>query len=220
MEHESHTHRALSAKSILLLRGAWRNPTQAAIRVARLTATLCLAAASTSTLCMTGYAAQKAGITFPDTMDLNGKQLHLNGLGLRTKFFFKVYVAVLYIENTSKDAQTILAQPNDKHLKLHFLRDVGADKIREAWSEGYQSNCTEQCAETEPEIRRLNSWMQDMKEGDALAFTISGNTFSVSINGKEIGSISNPAFARNILSIFLGNRPPNAELKEGLLGQD
>ena len=43
-------------------------------------------------------AAELAGVTMPDTDTVEGKTLKLNGLGLRKKMVFKVYVAGLYLE--------------------------------------------------------------------------------------------------------------------------
>lgn len=39
------------------------------------------------------HAASLAGVTLPDTEQVGGTKLVLNGLGLRTKFMVKVYVA-------------------------------------------------------------------------------------------------------------------------------
>ena len=45
-----------------------------------------------------------AGVSLPDSQQVAGKTLALNGLGLRTKFMVKVYVAGLYLEQKSSDA--------------------------------------------------------------------------------------------------------------------
>jgi len=38
-----------------------------------------------------------AGVKMPDTVTVEGKTLKLNGMGLRKKVMFKVYVAGLYL---------------------------------------------------------------------------------------------------------------------------
>ena len=43
------------------------------------------------------HAASLAGVTLPDTAQVAGTTLVLNGLGLRKKFVVKVYVAGLYL---------------------------------------------------------------------------------------------------------------------------
>ena len=54
-------------------------------------------------------AKELAGATMPDTLTVAGKTLKLNGMGLRKKAIFKVYVGGLYLEAPSKDAAAILA---------------------------------------------------------------------------------------------------------------
>ena len=49
-------------------------------------------------------AAELAGATLPDTLSAGDKTLRLNGMGLRKKAMFKVYVGGLYLESPSKDA--------------------------------------------------------------------------------------------------------------------
>lgn len=51
-------------------------------------------------------AASVAGVTLPDTATVGSTRLVLNGLGLRTKFVLKVYVAGLYLPQKSSDAAT------------------------------------------------------------------------------------------------------------------
>ena len=46
-------------------------------------------------------AGEAAGVRMPDTTTLEGKTLKLNGIGLRKKMMFKVYVAGLDVEATS-----------------------------------------------------------------------------------------------------------------------
>ncbi|MFO7638255.1 MAG: chalcone isomerase family protein, partial [bacterium] len=63
---------------------------------------VCLAAAPI-------FAGTLAGITLPDTIDVDGQQLILNGMALRKKVVFKVYVAGLYLAEKEKSGEKILA---------------------------------------------------------------------------------------------------------------
>ena len=59
----------------------------------------------------TAFAADVAGVKLPDTVEVDGKTLKLNGAGVRKKFVAKVYVAALYVETPSKDASTTVYSP-------------------------------------------------------------------------------------------------------------
>ena len=48
------------------------------------------------------------GITMPDTIMVEDQTLVLNGMALRKKFIFKVYVAGLYLPQKESDAEKIL----------------------------------------------------------------------------------------------------------------
>jgi hypothetical protein len=51
-----------------------------------------------------------SGVSMPEVASGDNKELRLNGMGLRTKFFIKIYVAGLYLGHKEKDAAKILAE--------------------------------------------------------------------------------------------------------------
>lgn len=165
-------------------------------------------------------AASLAGVDFEESITHADGSLVLNGIGLRTKFFFKVYVAGLYVQKRSQDPETILQASTPKVLKLHFLRDVDGEDIKEAWLKGYKDNCLSQCETTLAQVNRINEWMRDMKKNETLTFRFVDEKIQVEVNGEEKGSIQDKDFATNILAIFIGKNPPNKELREGLLGRE
>ncbi|RPJ78225.1 MAG: hypothetical protein EHM13_14925, partial [Acidobacteria bacterium] len=67
-------------------------------------------------------AATLANVTLPDTITVGNKTLVLNGMGVRSKFFVKVYVAGLYLEKKTPDANAILQQDAARRLVLQFVR--------------------------------------------------------------------------------------------------
>lgn len=167
-------------------------------------------------------AGKKAGVTMPDTYAVAGKQLTLNGMGLREATFFKVdvYVAGLYLEKVSSSPTKIVASNEAKVLVLRFVRDVGRDDITKAWSDGFKGNATVKVASIQPLIDRLNAWMPSFNDGDTLSFIyVPADGVAVEINGVRKGVIKNDDFARSLFSIWLGPKPPTGDLKRGLLGR-
>ena len=69
-------------------------------------------------------AAQLAGVALPDAVTLDGAELHLNGIALRTYSWLRIriYVAGLYLEHPSHDADAILRSPEEKLLVVRFPR--------------------------------------------------------------------------------------------------
>lgn len=165
----------------------------------------------------TAMAGKRAGITMPDTVTVESKVLTLNGMGLReaTIFNVDVYVAGLYVENVSSDPTKIVAANEIKMIVLRFKRDVDRDDIVKAWNQGFMGNATVGLTKLTP----LNRWMPSFSEGDTLTFTaVPGKGVAVDINGTRKGVLGADDFARSLVSIWLGPKPPTGNLKRGMLG--
>ncbi len=169
------------------------------------------------------HAMEQNGVEYPDAITVNGVELDLNGLGTREATIFKVdvYVAALYVENTSSNGYAICESNETKRLILHFVRNVSGGDIAEAWAEGFMKNSGDDVTVYETRITSLNSWMSEMKDGDRMMFTYDpDNGLSVSVRGSHMGTIEGSDFASVFFSIWLGDDPPNGGLREGLLGLD
>ena len=94
-----------------------------------------------------------AGITLPDSMDVNGQQLVLNGMALRKKVIFKVYVAGLYLPAKEQNGEKILAADGPRCTVMHFLRSVSAKQVNEAWYDGLEANTPGYSAQLKAAVR-------------------------------------------------------------------
>ena len=167
-----------------------------------------------------GTAGELAGVSLPDQVTVDGRSLVLNGLGLREATIFKVnvYVAGLYLETRSSDAVQIIAAERTKRLVLSFVRDVGRSSLIEAWNDGFAKSAGPALAGLQDRLTTLNAWMVDVKRGDTLTFTqIPGKGIAVEVKGQVKGALAGADFSRALWGIWLGDRPPNPELKTGLL---
>jgi hypothetical protein len=160
-------------------------------------------------------------VQFADSATVGGAELVLNGMGLRKVTFLKVkvYVAGLYLGEATGDAGRILGSNQPWRLALHFLREVEASDIRDAFLEGFEKATGVIPDELRPRIEALNAMMVDFEEGDSLAFANDpAKGVTAEINGGAVGAIEGADFAVAFLSIWLGPEPPNEDLKSGLLG--
>lgn len=164
-------------------------------------------------------AASLAGVTLPDSVQVGGKTLVLNGMGLRTKFIVKVYVAGLYLDQKSSDANAILKSDSPKQLVMHFVRGVSKNQMTDAFEESFKNNSPDAAKEMKADIDQFLNAIEPVKEGQEMVLTyVPGTGTTVSIAGKEKLTIANPAFATLLFSVWLGPKPPNADLKKGILG--
>ena len=180
--------------------------------------TLVLFASALLPLNLPARAAELAGATLPDTLAAGDKTLKLNGLGLRKKAVFKVYVGGLYLESPSKDASAILAADQAKAIRMHFLRDLTKAQLVEAFQEGFDANVKDGASQ-KAAFDRMLALVPDVKEGSTLTFTyLPGKGTTLSAGSKELGVFEGKGFADAVFAIWLGPKPPTEDLKKGLLG--
>ena len=186
------------------------------VRTLSCTAVLVMMAAST--LDTAALAGELEGATLPDTLKAGEKTLKLNGLGLRKKAMFKVYVGGLYLESPSKDAGAILASDQAKAIRLHFLRDLTKGQLVEAFEEGFEANAKDKAAQ-KATFDRMLALVSDVKAGSSLMFTyLPGKGTTLQVGNKELGVFDGKGFADAVFSIWLGSKPPSEDLKKGMLG--
>lgn len=172
-------------------------------------------------LSLPAQSAEKAGIFMDDVQMIDDTPLQINGIALREKFVFDVYVAGLYLDTPSDNAKDILSRNGHRMMIMHFVRDVGGDKINEAWYEGLEANVDPITPGLKAKFDQLAGMMEDIKENQAMSFTyVPTKGTTVMVNGKNKGTISGKDFADAILATWIGPTPgPGADFKAALLGQ-
>jgi len=164
-------------------------------------------------------ARELAGVNLPDTLSAGDKALKLNGIGLRKKAIFKVYVGGLYLEAPSKDAAAILAADAPKAVRMHFLRDLKKSQLTDGFSEGFEANAKEKAAAQKASLDRMLALVPDVKEGETLSFVyVPGKGTTLFSGDKALGTFEGKDFADVIFLLWLGPKPPSEDLKKGMLG--
>lgn len=167
-------------------------------------------------------AAQCHGVTMPPKVAIGGKTLVLNGMGTReaTVFDVDVYVAGLYLPAPSRSGPSVLRAMNTMQIVLKLMRDVESDEMSEALQSGLERNAGDRMASLQTRADRLRRLVPDLRKGDEIAITYlpqGKGTLVFQVNGRRGGSVEGTDFAREFFAIWL-HRPPNEELKAGLLG--
>lgn len=178
---------------------------------------LCLALLATSP----AQAKEVAGVKVPDALSVNGAALKLNGAGLRRATFFKVnvYVGALYLAAPSRDPDAIVEADEPKSVRMRFLRNVGKDKIAEAFREGFEKNSGAEARALEPPLGRVAAALPaELIEGSELDVTyVPGKGTTVSWASGEV-TIEGKPFADAMFRTWLGPHPADGDLKKAMLG--
>lgn len=167
-------------------------------------------------------AAEVAGVRIDEMQNVGGKELVLNGAGLRSKLFIKLYVGALYVSQKSAAPAALIDSAAPRRMSLRLLRDIGADTLHGALDDGLANNHTpDELNALKPAADQFAALMKGfgkLKEGDTVAIDFSADGVSVSLNGESRGKVAGPAFARALLKVWLGEKPADASLKKALLG--
>lgn len=167
-------------------------------------------------------AVEVAGVHVDERAKVGGAELVLNGAGLRSKLFFKVYVAALYAPKKTASAADLMDSREPRRMVLRLMRDISADTLIGALDEGLRANLGEaERAALKDDSERFAALMRNVgnaKEGDSISIDFTPQGTLVGINGQARGSVAGTAFGNALLRVWLGEHPAQQDLKQALLG--
>jgi len=173
-----------------------------------------------------GLAADLDGVSLENDVVVDGHALHLNGLGLRTRYFFKVYVAGLYLPRKATTAEAAIAEHGAKRIVLVMRRDATAEQFCAAIDAGLRANNSEaQLARVQPQTEALYGMIRAASYARngmkiVLDYVPSSGATTLYGDGRPLGPpMPGEDFFRALLRIWLGERPVQDDLKALLLGQ-
>jgi hypothetical protein len=170
-------------------------------------------------------AAELEGIRLEDRVLVDGQEIQLNGMALRTRFaVFNVYVAGLYLPQKTSSAQAAIEGDGAKRMALVMLRDVSAEQFSEAFDVALNNNNSEaQLAEVRAQKDELFARIRTVGEAATgtvilLDYLPSAGTMLL-VGGTARGKpIPGEEFYRAILRSWLGEKPSQEDMKKALLG--
>lgn len=172
------------------------------------------------------FAAEVEGVKLSDNVKLGdaGPELVLNGAGVRTRVFFKVYVGALYLQQKRTTADAVLADRSGKRIAMHLLRDLSSEQLFSALNDGLKNNHTPgELAKLEPQVKQLEgifNAVKAAKAGDVILLDyVPGSGTRVLVNNEAKGTVPGDDFNRALLRIWLGDQPADVSLKKAMLGQ-
>jgi hypothetical protein len=172
------------------------------------------------------HAAELEGVTLEERARVDGQELQLNGMALRTRVIFRVYVAGLYLPSKTRSAQAAISSKGAKRIVLVMMRDANAEQFVLAIEAGLRDNHsdaqlaavrtqTESLAATIRAIGQARRGMRIM-----LDYLPSQGGTQLFVDGPPRGRLMpGEEFFRSLMRIWLGENPAQEDLKDALLGQ-
>lgn len=176
----------------------------------------------------------KTGVSFQETVSHDGKTFLLSGVGLRTKFLFKVYAEALYLESSAKTDlasfqnqaghpgpevfEAIIHSDFSKLFVLHFVRNAGYELIQDAFKDGLKLTMDVDAPDVKADVDAfLQSFKQDVSDGQELKLYVEKNQVSVISPSGTITVIKNAKIAMGTTACWLGKNAEQQDLRRNLL---
>ena len=164
-----------------------------------------------------------AGIDMPDTMDIAGASLRLNGAGVRTKMFMDIYVGGLYLIKSNSNSAQIIAADEPMSIRLHMVSGlITSEAMEEATLEGFENATGGKTGPIQAHIDDFVKVFQEpISEGDIFDIAHEpGEGLQVYKNGTFKSAVGGGVeFKKAVFAIWIGDKPANKGLKKGMLGK-
>ena len=166
------------------------------------------------------HAMEIGGVSFPATWRVGAAELRLNGAGVRhySMLRIEVYVAGLYLLRPTSDATNVLDSADPKLIHVQYLRAIGRDDAARAWEYYFEQNCKPPCKPGIDAIAQFKSLLQDIRPGSTETYSFDPKGVSIAFDDVPPRTIRDPAFARLLLSTWIGAVPTSEALKRALMG--
>jgi hypothetical protein len=162
------------------------------------------------------------GVKVDAKLALDGQNLTLNGAGVREKFFMDMYVGSLYTTKKSSDGKAICAANEGMALKLNIVSGmISSEKMTTAINEGFENATGKKTAPYKAKIDKFKGFFKEkINKKDIFIISYSPEDgVSVYKNGTKKGSIDGLDFKKILFAIWLGDKPADDDLKDGMLGK-
>ena len=169
-------------------------------------------------------AMEVAGVKLEDSVKVAGKDLKLNGAGVRTRAVFKVYALGLYLGKKETTTEAVLGAAGPRRFHIVMLREVSGDDFGQAFMSGINANSDK--AEKSKLVNQMVKFgelfqaVPGLKKGDTLIVDwLPEKGTTIELNGKSLTEpIPDVAFYNALLKIWLGEKAVDSSLKPLLLG--
>jgi len=160
-------------------------------------------------------------VNLKENITQNNTQLELNGAGIRTKYFLKLYVGALYLPTKTTNPKEIIESKDEMSIKLFITsKMITTDRLKEALTEGFETVEPSKLAKIEDKVKRFDAAFTDKVElGDVYSFDSKDGVVYVSRNGKPLITIEGQDFKEALYGIWLGENAIDSKLKAKMLGK-
>jgi protein TonB len=145
----------------------------------------------------------------------------LNGVAVHTELGKEQFIAGLYSDTVSQDAQSLLTADVNKRIQVRVLADqLSSRRFKRMWIEGIAINSSQ--ADLQENAQNMADFSNMLRvklvKDDILTIDRSMNEgLTISLNGTSLGSIEDRRFFDLLLRTWIGGVPLSSSFRENLL---
>ena len=145
--------------------------------------------------------------------------LSLRGVGVKTIFMLRVFIAGLYLKPDCEVAQA-LSGDQPKYLSVKFYVKIPSHEFAKYTANNMRPNLTAaEFEQVKPLFKRMGELFPDISKGDELVLDYEPGVGTAFVhNGKERGVIEGALFAKAIFGTWIGPKPIDHIIKAQVLG--
>jgi hypothetical protein len=165
------------------------------------------------------HAAEIEGVTFTESVAVNGTPLQLHAVGLlRYRWIIKGYVVALYLGDDA-GPERVFNGDTPRRLELHYFYSIKGKSFGGAAEEILARNVDAATyARLAPDIAKMHAAYRDVAPGDRYALTyVPATGTTLTFNDEPLITIAGAEFANAYFQIWLGKDSINNSLRDQLL---
>ncbi len=163
-----------------------------------------------------------SGAEMPDLIQAGNQALQLNGAGMRTKFFFKVYAGGLYLQQAGQsDSAAILSTDQPMAIRMVWMRDVPGDKLIDGWNSGFAHSTQGAAQFLQGDIDKFNAVFKNGAKKNEVHDIVYEPETGITIykDSQMVEQIPDKNFKNAVFGIWLGDKTEVPDLRDKMLGK-
>lgn len=161
------------------------------------------------------------GVVVPEKVTMEGQDMVLNGVGVRSKYFMDLYVGSLFVHSKESNAQRIIDANKGMLIQLDIISGlITSEKMTDAINEGFENSLKPIKEDVSSEVAAFKSvFKEEIEKGDNFQFLyLPEKGVHVYKNKSLLKVIEGLAFKRALFGIWLGEEPADKKLKKKMIG--
>jgi len=158
-------------------------------------------------------------VEYPDTIQVDGQTLVLNGMGLRPgPLVVKVYMAGAYVTKKARTSKELLDLSTPKRVVVTFMRDVSKKQVATAYRQNLERAPDDIHPQITEDYENIIAKLQAAEKGQTHVFTYIPNVgLKIETIGKHRVTITNRVMIEYFLGLYMGPNPRFQKMRDGIV---